>query len=58
MHERVDPVLEIHVQNPNTILNTIPDFAKHDRENPEQKAGPIAAGHNKVLALASECYII
>ncbi|RXP59382.1 hypothetical protein EC396_05640 [Lutibacter sp. HS1-25] len=54
LHERVDPALKIHEKNPNAILNTIPDFAKHDRENSEQKAGPLAAGHNKVLALASE----
>lgn len=54
LHERVDPALKIHEKNPNAILNTIPVFAKHDRENPEHKAGPIAAGHNKVLALASE----
>lgn len=54
LHERVDSKLKLHLKNPNVILNTIPDFAKHDRENSEQKAGPLAAGHNKVLALASE----
>ena len=54
LHERVDGPLKNHLNNPNTILNTIPAFAKHDSENSEQKAGPIAEGHNKVLALASE----
>ena len=54
LHQRVDSKLKTHQQNPNAILNTIPAFAKHDRENSEQKAGPIATGHNKVLALASE----
>ncbi|MFD0835681.1 hypothetical protein ACFQ0I_07905 [Mariniflexile aquimaris] len=54
LHERVDSKLKLHLKDPNVILNTIPDFAKHDRENSEQKAGPLAAGHNKVLALASE----
>ena len=54
LHDRVDGVLNTHQTNPNAILNTVPDFAKHDRENSEQKASPIAAAHNKVLALASE----
>jgi len=54
LHERVDGSLQKHLVEPNAILNSIPAFAKHDRENKEQKAGPIAAGHNKVLALASE----
>ncbi|WP_084062467.1 hypothetical protein [Cellulophaga tyrosinoxydans] len=54
LHNKVDDELKAHQENPNRILNSIPAFAKHDRENSEQKAGPIAAGHNKVLALASE----
>lgn len=54
LHQRVDGVLKIHFENPNIILNSIPAFAKNDRENSEQKAGPLAAGHNEVLALASE----
>ena len=54
LHERVDGPLKKHQVDPNAILNAIPDFAKNDHENSEQKAGPLAAGHNKVLALASE----
>ncbi|WP_158837374.1 hypothetical protein [Polaribacter sp. L3A8] len=54
LHKRVDTKLKIHQSNPNIILSTIPDFAKHDRENTERKASPIAAGHNNVLTLASE----
>ena len=54
LHERVDSKLKAHLSNPDVILNSIPAFAKTDRENSEKKAGPIAAGHNKVLALASE----
>ena len=54
LHERVDAKLKIHQENPNFILNTIPAFAKNDRENTEQKSTPLAEGHNKVLALASE----
>jgi len=54
LHQRVDSKLKTHQENPNAILNTIPAFAKSDRENSEQKSGPLATGHNKVLALASE----
>lgn len=54
LHNRVDLKLKLHRSNPNIILNSIPAFAKHDHENSEQKAGPLAAGHNRVLALASE----
>ncbi len=54
LHERVDAKLKIHQENPNFILNTIPAFAKNDKENTEQKSTPLAEGHNKVLALASE----
>ena len=53
LHERVDTPLAKHQEDPNAILNTIPAFAKHDHENKESKAGPIASAHNKVLALAS-----
>lgn len=53
LHQRVDGQLAKHQEDPNLILITIPAFAKHDHENSEQKAGPIASGHNKVLALAS-----
>ncbi|WPR70155.1 hypothetical protein SLW70_09345 [Flavobacterium sp. NG2] len=54
LHQRVDGALQKHQSDPNVILNTIPAFAKHDRENSEQKAGPLASAHNKVLALASD----
>lgn len=54
LHNRVDTKLKLHKNNPDIILGKIPNFAKNDHENPERKAGPIAAGHNKVLALASE----
>ena len=54
LHERVDPALKIHETNPNAIINTIPAFATNDHENKERKASPLAAKHNKVLALASE----
>ena len=54
LHERVDGSLKKHQVDPNAILKTIPNFAKHDRENSEQKAGPIATGHNKVLAIAQD----
>lgn len=54
LHTKVDDELKAHQENPNRILNSIPAFAKNDRENSEQKAGPLAAGHNEVLALASE----
>lgn len=54
LHQQVDDALKRHQADPNEILNTIPAFAKHDRENSEKKAGPLAAAHNKVLALASK----
>lgn len=54
LHARVDEKLKNHQINPSTILDAIPAFAKHDHENLEEKSGPIAAGHNKVLTLASE----
>ena len=54
LHNKVDDELKAHQENPNRILNSIPAFAKNDHENSERKAGPLAAGHNKVLALASE----
>lgn len=54
LHDRVDGVLKHHFENPDAILNTIPAFAKNDRENSEKKAGSIAASHNKVLSVASE----
>lgn len=54
LHDRVDDALKVHLNDPKVILNAIPPFAKSDRENSEQKAGPLAEGHNKVLVLASE----
>ncbi len=54
LHEHVDGPLKTHLSNPAAILNSIPAFAKSDRENSEKKASPIAAAHNKILALASE----
>lgn len=54
LHEQVDGALDIHLVNPNEILNMIPAFAKSDRENSEKKASPLANEHNKFLALASK----
>ncbi|WP_418262537.1 hypothetical protein [Flavobacterium faecale] len=58
LHEQVDGSLKTHLSNPNAILNAIPVFAKHDRENSEKKAGPLAAAHNKILTLASNSGIL
>lgn len=54
LHDQVDPKLKIHEANPETILNTIPDFARNDHENSEFQSQPLAAAHNAVLSLASK----
>ena len=58
LHERVDDKLAAHQLYPKEILNTIPPFAQHDHENPEEKSSPIATGHNKVLDLASSSALL
>ncbi|WP_066630764.1 hypothetical protein [Labilibacter marinus] len=58
LHKHVDGPLAKHQLDPSVVLNMIPEFAKHDRENKERKASPLAAKHNKVLALASDAGVL
>jgi len=54
LHQRVDAKLDVYVQNPKSVLDSIPPFATSDSENTESLASPLATGHNKILILASE----
>lgn len=58
LEERVEPFLKTHASNPQAIISLVPAFATHDKQNPEKQAGPVAAGHNKVLTLASDAAML
>lgn len=58
LHTHVDSTLNVHLSNPNAIINAIPHFAKSDHENVEKKASPLAAAHNKILTLASNAGLL
>ncbi|GAB5552772.1 MAG: heparinase II/III family protein [Saprospiraceae bacterium] len=58
LHEHVDGTLLVHLKDPNSILDSIPVFAENDHGNTESAAGPLAAGHNKILSLASNAGVL
>lgn len=57
-YNQIDPLVEVHQNNPETIVAKIPGFAENDHQNGESDAFPIAKEHQENLTLATNASIL